>query len=409
MVVRPAAGGGLALVGGSAGPIDIAPQTETEMRMRVIVAESSSGSGSVTQQLEIHYSDPDGERLSDTHSVGLIVTGPAAGQALPMVSSYRVYREDAANTALEPGGKFQLEIDLINLGKGDAHNLSVVIGGGAGGGLDRLAPSGTSNRRFVGLLPAGATKTVTQTMVVDAGAAPGALRLELGLNYADENGEALNSSEFLGLQVGRPIRLEIKAVEVMTSTFAGMPMEVVFELVNAGTYTLNLMNARVGGEGSVKAMPNEAEEFIGALDSGGFYTLQKTMNPFKPGDGEILVEIDYLDDLDKEQTLSQRFPLEVKPADTMGQMGPDGQVFPGDPRFPGGPMEEDMNGPRLKDESVAIRFLRGFFGFGASKRLDFSAGPRGFDAPHQIAPGTEIERYGWLIHDPSRCFEAGLG
>ena len=392
VVVRPVAGGGLALVGGSAGPTDIAAQTEIEMRMRVIVAESSSGSGSVTQQLEINYSDPDGERLSDMHSVGLIVTGQAAGQPMPMVSAYRVYREGESNSALEPGGRFQLEIDLINLGQSDAQNLSVLIGGGAGGSLDRLAPSGTSNRRFVGLLPAGATRTVTQTMIVDAGAAPGALRLELGLTYADENGEALNSSEFVGLQIGRPIRLEVRPVNVMTTTLAGWPVEFVFELVNAGTHTLNLMNARIVGEGSVKAMTGAADEFIGALESGGFYTLQAEVNPFKPGEGEILVEIEYLDDLDREQTLTQRFPLEVKPADAMEDIGPDGQPIMGRPGFPGQGPDEEAMGLQFKEESVAVRFLRGLFGFGASPRLDFASMPSPSDPGRMMPPGAEFER-----------------
>ncbi len=366
-VVAPAAGP-LALQGGAGGPINVPPGASAALRMRMMASETGEP-GATTQQLELRYDDPDGERYTESHSVGLVITGKAAVGPLPLVSAYRTRVGDSDNAALQPGSVFELELEVLNAGLQDASGTRLSIGGGSGSaGAGVFGSVGTSNLRFLDRIGAGETTTVRQRMVVDPGASPGAYVVELSFDYVDADGVSATSTEQISLLVSREVRLALNPINLPTSGVEGMPLGLMLDLVNQGGNTVSVANATITGEGAVETF-QPVTEFVGPLDAGGFFTLQAELQAAEAGEGEIVVTIEYLDDFNEPRELVQRYPVQVEAAPEMPVMDP----------------SEMDDAPR---GNVFLRAIKGFLGLGASPPRP---SPGGMPMPDGMGPAMEGE------------------
>jgi hypothetical protein len=390
VVVAPSAGP-LALQGGSARPLVLAPGASASLSLRMIAAASGEP-GAVAQALEIRYDDPEGERFTEAYSVGLVITGKDASGPLPMVTGYRTTVAGKEGAALNPGATFELEIEVQNVGRQAAENARMTLGsgggaGGAAGGLGVFAPLGTSNLRFLDRLEAGESRKLVQKMVIDGAAKPGVYVVEVGFDYVDANGKAVQSSEVISLLISRRVMLEINPLELPDSAMAGMPLRFTADLVNQGTSTVNVANARIEAEGAISLM-SPVTEFVGALDAAGFFGLQAELMADEAGKGKILVTIEYFDDFNELREIERSYPVTVEAA----------------PEIDEGEGEGLDAGGRRSGGNIVLRAIKGFLGLGASPPLapvmpppmqggfdggfdgSFESGPEGGPPP-----GVEIE------------------
>jgi hypothetical protein len=364
--------GPLALQGsGQAAPITLPPGGTATLSLR-LVAAAPGAPGPTQQAFELRYDDAEGERYTDGVSVGLSVTDDAAYGPMPMILRYEVIGN------VQPGEVFELELEIGNVGVADAQRTMLVLGGGGGAGgggasLGVFAPLDQSNRRFLDRIAAGEQTTVRQRMVVDGAAKPGVYVLDVALSYFDADGEPLNSSEVVSLLVSRKVSLQVNALEIVTQTMVGLPVQLVAEIINTGSATVKVGNVRVVGGRymDVESTPY----FVGALDEGGADVVEATLLPRAPSqEAEVHVVADYTDDFNQSRAYTQtyRFVIEDAPE-----------------------IEEDLELPEpLPERSFFARLLRGLFGLGASPAPDMpTAEPEmgdAFEPPSRSEP-VQIE------------------
>lgn len=350
-------GGPLTVQAAGGGPLVIPPGGQATVSLRATAAGSDTP-GAASQALELRYDDPDGTRYTEGHVLGVVVTGEAAYDPLPMVTGYRV-RTAATRGApdglltLQPGEVFTLEIDVLNAGPTDAVGTRLALGGGgapaaagsaSGTSLGVFAPVGTSNLRFLDRLAAGESRTVEQRLVIDGTAKPGVYVLELAFNYLDANGQALSSSEVVSLLVDRKVTLDLNPISVVTDTLVGRPVPLVLDLVNLGNSTVSVGNARIEGRGLT--ITRGAKQFVGPLDASGFFTLDAEVLPDTPGIAWASVIVEYFDSFNQLQTFEQRIDFNVADAPEL----PEVEVEPAAP-----------------PDSLPWRIVKGFLGLGTPR------------------------------------------
>jgi hypothetical protein len=352
--------GALALVGGAGTLVNIAPGASATVTVRLVAAQVQVP-GASSQTVELRYDSPEGEHFADPHPLGLSITGDAATGPLPLIAAYRLNGEE--NAEIHPGETFSLELDLVNAGAGAAQQTRMILGsGGAGSGagsgsaaaagaasLGVFAPVGTSNVRFLDLMPAGQSRTESLRLVVDGAAKPGVYTLEVGFQFVDADGEAQSASSVVSILVSRKLNLVINPVQVVTSTLTGQPMTFVVDIVNQGSSTVNLGNAELLTDGHF-ALGATVPQYIGQLDAAGFYTLQGDLVPTRAGKAEVTVRVHYQDDFNREQILERVFPVLVEALEEP-------------------PVDPETLKPRLEEGPLALRILKGLLGLGASPKL----------------------------------------
>jgi hypothetical protein len=358
VLVSPAAGPLAFQGGGLSAPVFIPAGGVAAVSLR-LVAASPSEPGAASQTLDIRYDGMDGERYTATQVVGVVITGGAATDPLPMVTSYTT----GNGLSLYPGQVFELLLDVTNVGVADALRTMLALGGGtapsssgsdtgsgssttggsSGASLGVFAPLDTSNVRFLGRVPAGATTRVTQRLVVDGAAKPGSYVLDVSFNYVDANGEALSNTEVISLLVSRRVVLGITPMNAVTNTLAGEELPFPIEIMNQGGATVNVTEVSVTG--SSNATVTNGTRFVGQLDAGASDTIEANVRTDKEGDAELTVAVHYLDDLNNEQVITKTLTLEVDEAP---------------------PMLEGDELPQSQEGNLFLRLLKGFLGLGAS-------------------------------------------
>lgn len=332
--------------GGQAVPVDIGPGGTASVGLRVVAAGTGEA-GAVSQPLEIRYDDELGERYVDGHTVGLTILEDEALGPLPMITSSR------AEAVLYPGQVFDLSLDVTNVGVADALSTFLSLGGGAlpegGASLGAFAPLGTSNRLFLDRIPAGETRQVEQEMVVNGNASPGVYVLDVGLSYRDADGNPLVSNEVVTLLVSQRVSLQLNPLDVVTSTVVGQSLPIAFELINAGTSTVNVGNVEIVGDRYLRAEDNL--RYVGALDTGDADLVEATLVPLAPTeDAEVRVLVHYTDDFSREQVYEESVAIEILEAPERPALDPEAEA-----------------GPPCDERPWVLRVLRGLFGLGASQ------------------------------------------
>jgi hypothetical protein len=354
VVVAPAAGPLALQGGGGSAPVYIPAGGLATVSLRVAAA-SPEAPGAVSQTLDIRYNGPTGAAFATTHVVGVVITGGAGTDPLPMVTGYRA----GDQLGLHPGQVFELVLDVTNVGVADAFRTMMALGGGtaptaasgtaaatSGSSLGVFAPLDTSNMRYLGHLPAGGTTTVTQRLIVDGAAKPGPYVLEIAMTYVDAKGTTLSNTEVISLVVTRPVDLALTATSPVTTTVAGESLPYPVEVLNRGANTVNVKEVTVAGPDSVEI--TDGSRYVGPLDAGASDTLEPVLTPGKEGPLAIEITAHYLDDLNNDQVVTQTYTLTVTAA--APETAAPASGTPG-------------------EGNLFIRVLKGFLGLGASPPL----------------------------------------
>lgn len=290
----------------------------------------------------VAYLDAAGKAYTDTFSLSIPVTsGIRTGATATPKTTSRPKLVITENTTdinpLQPGSIFELNLKVKNLGTTDAKNVIMVLGGGAnsvneqgtpqpgsGAELTNFAPLGSSNIVVVGDVAQGAEVTIKQKLVVNVTTVPGAYTLKTSFAYTDPSAKNFVDDQVITLLVYQLPQVEVSFYRDPGMMTAGMPNTLPLQVTNLGKKSTVLGNMTVTANG-VDVTNNTA--LVGALDPGGYFTLDSEIMPAMEGPLEITVTINYTDDFNQAREISQTLNVEVMPAPVFTpdpNMGPDG-------------------------------------------------------------------------------------
>lgn len=314
----------------------------------------------------VAYLDSAGKAYTDTFSLSIPVTSGINYSATATPSTtLRPQLVITQNTTdidpLQPGSIFELNLKVKNLGTTDAKSVNLILGGGAntvndlgtpqpgaGADLTNFAPLGSSNIVVVGDVAAGAEVDIKLKLVVNVTTVPGAYTLKTSFAYTDAASKNFVDDQVITLLVYQLPQVEVSFYRDPGMMTAGMPNVLPLQVTNLGKKSSILGNMTVSADG-VDVFNNTA--LVGALDPGGYFTLDSEIMPFAEGALEVKVTINYTDDFNQAREIIQTLNVEVMPE----------PVFTPDPMM-------DENGMPFEQPSVETfwgkvgRFFRGLFG-----------------------------------------------
>lgn len=347
----PTGTGGVATLG------NLARDETKSVSQTFIISDDYAWAGLVSLTAVVAYTDLAGTEYSETYTLSVVITQPNVSTlstptpTVPTRPQLMVVGYKTDVDPLQPGSLFNLKLDIKNLGLADAKTVTVVLGGGVTGGgeagtpsggmsggsgdLANFAPMGSSNLIYVGDIPAASTITVSQKLVVNVSTTPGAYTLKMSFVYDDPKGNRLVDDQVITLLVYSLPQVEVSFYRDAGIFTAGMENTLPLQVTNLGNKTSILGNMKVTAE-NAEMMNNIS--LVGALEPGGYYTLDAILLPAQEGTMDIKVSINYTDDFNQPRFIETVIPIQVQaameefPTLAPGEDGgtpPDGE-FPGD-------------------------------------------------------------------------------
>ena len=305
-----------------------------------LALSESAASGYNNLEIVLQYLDYYGREYASNQSVGLEVGGQS-DQPVVLLDSYRTDPE-----TLMAGDGFLLTLELSNVGRGEASELLLTLGGQEGGGAQPFALVGSGNVKFIARLAPGAATTLEQGFVLDGSAEPGLYNLPVSLSYSGPDGAVHSETQTLSLQATRRPQLRIGFYRPVEPGQVDVPMELPVELVNIGRDLVNVSTIELTGE---DVEIEEGTAFIGALDAGTSGSLDAMVTPRRAGSLSLLLTVRYLDDFNHPSEVTETLVVEVQAPPTPE---PDAQVRP-------------ESGEPSGFWGTALRILRGLLGLGS--------------------------------------------
>jgi hypothetical protein len=363
-----------------------------------LVASSTLVAGSIgTLQMLVSYTDPADEAYSESFTLAIPVeaarssthSGPLP-TATPQVRPQLVITDYSTDVdPLRPGGRFVLTLTAVNVGGAAARGMSLIVGGGTAGtsaggtqepagvsggsgSFETFAPLGSSNVQYLGDFSVGGQRIVQYHLIVNTTANPGAYPLKISFVYKDDAGVSYTDDQVVTLLIYSPPVVEISFYQPPETFFVGQPGGLPLQVVNLDRKSVVLGRLQVSaeaGELSNNVLP------IGLLDAGGYFTLDAVYTPAAAGTVELTVTVDYLDDFNQPQRITQTLPVEVMEPEAGTEIGGGGGGA-------GIPTEPTMIEPETFWQKVA-RFFKGLFGLDSGTAVPEIPTP----APEKPLPG----------------------
>ena len=274
---------------------------------------------------------------------------------------------------LQPGSIFNLSVDVRNLGAVNAHDVTMVLGGGvvasssqdgtggqqaggvtgSGADLSIFAPLGTSNLIYIDEVEVGQITKASAQLIVNVSANPGAYPFKISFTYINEKGERVVDDQVITLLVYSLPKVEINFYRSPGFFLAGQMNAVPIQITNLGKSTAVLGTLTVTSE---NADLTENTLLVGSLEPGGYFTLDAMAMPFMEGELELLVSVSYTDDFNQPRIIEQKLTVMVDPQ-------PVYEPMPGDDMGMDVPVVEQ---PETFFQKVP-RFFKGLLGLGSGK------------------------------------------
>jgi hypothetical protein len=367
--------GGISTVSG------ISSATSTTVTQDFTGAAELAWIGIATMKLTVSYTDSAGTAYSDVFSLTFNVStsssqssssnsSSSSNQTQLVITDYMVDVD-----LLQPGTTFNLALEVKNMGAGDARGVTMVMGGagspstdtsttttggvtGGGADLSKFAPLDSSNLVYIGDIAAGGTATLTQKLIVNVTTEPGVYTLKFSFVYNDGKGNKVIDDQVITLLVYSLPQVESSFYMDPGFFYVGTPTTLPIQVTNLGKKTAVLGNMRVTADG--EEIFNNVS-LVGALDPGGYYTLDAEITPSKEGPLDIVVTINYTDDFNQPRTLVQKISIEVQPG---MEITPDPSLEnPEGNGMTGLPVEQM---PETFWQKIG-RFFKGMLGLGSGK------------------------------------------
>jgi len=188
---------------------------------------------------------------------------------------------------------------------------------GSGADLTNFAPLGSSNLLYLGDVGVGSGLRATMKLIVNVNAQPGAYPLKVSFVYDDTRGTRLVDDQVITLLVYSMPQMDIGFYRDPGVLFAGQPNSLPLQVTNLGKKTVVMGNMTVT---SADADVTNNVSLVGALEPGGYFTLDSMVIPMQAGALEIMVTINYTDDFNQARTIQQSLSLLVEEMPTMDPM-----------------------------------------------------------------------------------------
>jgi len=266
--------------------------------------------GEVTQagrlglEIALDYSDFQGGAYTARQSVGLEVSTTLADRPQLIVADYHTTPDAPA-----PGDTLTLTLQVSNVGGGEAQRLTLTLGGEGGSDLAPFAPLQSSNVKFVPSLAAGEAVEVTQRLVVDGGADPGAYSLAVALAFDDARGTRHSDSQLVSLLVRRRPHLQIGFYRPVELATVKVPVKLPVEVTNIGRTLVNVSMLEVT---STQLEIQDGSLYLGPLDGGTSGSLEAMAVAHEGGTAEVVVTVHYLDDFEQPRVVTKTLTVEVE-------------------------------------------------------------------------------------------------
>ncbi|MBI5927770.1 MAG: hypothetical protein HY862_00560 [Chloroflexi bacterium] len=316
-----------------------------------LIVRPDAKSGPQSQPFTISYLQ-EGEAQQAAGSMTVQVKPIAAPLPLMLLESY-----DYGKEILEPGEEFTLNMNLQNVGNGDATELVVVFGtvessGDSGGGTPTsgggttttpsttFAPVGSGGTQYIGTIEAnGANKAISQAFIVNGTTTSGVYSLPVTVRYKKPDGTVGQDNLRAIVVVVAPPRLNITLQSpVPEQVNVGDPLPISLNIKNLGTKTVNFTNVKFEGENA--DIWDAAEVFVGPVKADEDTTFGTTFGVASEGHVKIMVTIYYLNDLNQEVSMELIYETE---AVTPPPMPDDNGGIPTEPTPTPEPEEEDAS------------------------------------------------------------------
>lgn len=344
--------------------------------------------GSVSVQL--NYTDANGTTYSETFNLTLPVAQPsgtgATATPTPTPTSQPRLRPQLLISGyqsdidiLQPGSRFVLSMQIHNVGNALARGVTMILGGGgatggstngtpdpnggisgASGDFGNFAPVASSNVQFLGDLDQAQSLDAGAELIVNASTNPGAYPMKISFTYTTGDGTVYTDDQVITMLVYSLPQVEVNFYRETGPIFIGQPNQLPIQIVNLGRKTTLLGNMRISVAGSHQEngmgpqLTNNVV-LVGALDTGGYYTLDALLIPDHPGPLELLATIDYTDDFNQSQVITKTLQVMVEDMPVMEPVPGEGGI----------PVDGGVSEPVVSDETVwqkVLRFLRGLVG-----------------------------------------------
>jgi len=393
------------VTGGVVALEEMDPGEKHRIRQPFSVSWGVVGKSFANVVMNVSYSDIYGKGYAETFNINVPVAYRSGAYAtatptptatpLPVIRPQMVingYYTDLES--LQPGSRFNLSLDFTNVGNATAKRLTMILGGGSSssggaegtpepggvsggsGDLATFAPVAASNVQFIGDLPAGDSGSAVVPLIVNASANPGAYPLKISFTYSVDGGGTFTDDQVVTLLVYSPPLVEVNFYRDPGPLFAGQPNQLPLQVVNLGRKAAVLGNMTVQAQG---AQLTNNTTLVGALDTGGYFTLDTNVIPDQPGALPLIVSLDYRDDFNQSQVITKTITVEVMESPAI-EPSPGGEIPDG---VPGESAPPAVSEPATETLWQKVgRFLRGLIGLDSGQPT-----PAPEEFPPEIPPG----------------------
>jgi len=307
--------------------------------------KNSIEGGKQGMAVSLACSDYSGGSHAAQQTVGLHVDTSLAKRPQILLSDYQTEPAE-----ISPGDTFTLTLQVDNVGGGDAQRLTLALGGEEGAQLGAFIPIKGSNVSFLAELAAGESQTIVQRMLVAGNAETRAHSLPIALAY-DTSGTRETDTQRVSLMVQRRPQFKLSFYRPVPGGMVGQPLMLPIEVINTGTASFHI--PELAASSDALEFLGETSTYVGQLAPDGSWTLDAEAVPLEAGSVDVVVSVEYVDDLNHTQVYSDVLIIDVadKPPEPVI---PEGE-FPGD-------------GDETQPESLGDkiwRFVKGLLGLGS--------------------------------------------
>lgn len=300
--------------------------TETGSTTQSFLVPANITVGLRTIDAVLKYTDPNGISYTDTFTFAISVYQPPptnipsyfsvasptpSGSPQLLIGGFSIAdihgQPLGSDQYLEPGSFFSLNLNLINIGKGKASNILMVLGGatssgtglsGAVGNFSIFSPVNASNFVSIGNIEAGDAIQFSQPLVVNNAANSGSYNLQISFVYNNPKGDKIIDDQIVSLQVLVQPKVQPGLYSPINTALVDQPVSIPLMLTNLSSETVQLGELDISCNGW-DIYPQSA--YIGKIDSGEqwFPPGEFIGTPHQAGQTECQVNIHYLDDFGK--------------------------------------------------------------------------------------------------------------
>jgi hypothetical protein len=226
-------------------------------------------------------------------------------QPVLLVSSCSTTPENPA-----PGESFTLNMQIANIGVGEARQILVRLGGTDGPAPFSMVGTGNigSADRVAGL------QNVSLKFPLLAGgeAAPGVYPIPVEVDYQNLLGETRTENEVIYLRIRTAPVLQADLITPPPETLlVGQSFDLPFEVINLGRQSMNVGTIELVSDDLTIA---NGSLYSGPLDPGTSASLPATATAGKAGSATATLVVHYLDEYNRPQTWTQTFTFQIEDA-----------------------------------------------------------------------------------------------